>query len=531
MIGITRIALVGLPGSGKTTIAPLLAARLGWTAVDLDEEITAALGRTPAAILAADGERAFRKIEFETIDAVIRRPEPIVIACGGGLVTEPFARGLLSQQCCVVWLDAPDVVLIQRVGDAADRPLLGGSAVTGIPRLRASRVGAHEAVAHLHVPSDDPPESVAARIAAALEGGVPVSVDHGTYHVEVRPGALADVVLHVPAGASRVAVVADRSVPKATDRLVASLRSTGIATTVLAVSGGEHVKTWASAGRMLTRLGAAGLQRNDCVVALGGGTVGDLAGFAAATYLRGIAWLNVPTTLLAMVDSAIGGKTGVNLARGKNLAGAFWPPRAVICDPDLLSTQDDRSYRAAFAEVVKYSMITDRRQTAALDATLDMKTDDLLTRDAVALTETVRTCAAFKAEVVTVDERDTGGRAVLNYGHTVGHALEAAAGFGNALLHGEAVAVGMRAAGRLSIRHLGCPAEDIAWQDEMIGRFGLGAAVDFDPDLVLDHMGADKKTVGDRLGWVLLEAKGSARCGQHVPEPAVRAALDSVLAR
>ena len=257
-------------------------------------------------------------------------------------------------------------------------------------------------MAHLHVPSDDPPEPVAARIAAALEGGVPVSVDHGTYHVEVRPGALADVVLHVPAGASRVAVVADRAVPKATDHLVASLRSTGIATTVLAVSGGERVKTWASAGRMLTRLGAAGLQRNDCVVALGGGTVGDVAGFAAATYLRGIAWLNVPTTLLAMVDSAIGGKTGVNLARGKNLAGAFWQPRAVICDPDLLSTQDDRSYRAAFAEVVKYSMITDRRQTAALDAALDTKTNDLLTRDAAALTETVRTCAAFKAAVVDV---------------------------------------------------------------------------------------------------------------------------------
>ena len=120
---------------------------------------------------------------------------------------------------------------------------------------------------------------------------------------------------------------------------------------------------------------------------------------------------------------------------------------------------------------------------------------------------------------------------MLNYGHTVGHALEAAAGFGDSLLHGEAVAVGMRAAGRLSVRQLGCPPEDVAWQDEMIGRFGLGAPVDCDPDQVLDHMGADKKTIGDRLGWVLLEAKGSPRCGQHVPEPAVREALDGVLAR
>ena len=530
MIGITRIALVGLPGSGKTTIAPLLAARLGWTAIDLDDEITAASGRTPAAILAEDGERAFREIEFATMEDVIRRTEPMVIACGGGLVTSSVAHGMLVHQCCVVWLDAPDVVLVQRLGDAADRPLLGGSAVTGIPRLRASRAGAHQAVAHLHVPSDDQPETVAARIAAALEGGVPVSVDDGTYHVEVRPGALADVVLHIPAGASRVAVIADRAVRTATERLVASLRSTGIATTELPVPGGEAIKTWASAGRVLGRLAGAGLQRNDCIVALGGGTVGDLAGFAAATYLRGVAWVNVPTTLLAMVDSAIGGKTGVNLARGKNLAGAFWQPRAVICDPDLLATQDDRSYRSAFAEVVKYSMITDTRQTAALDATLDANSDRLLSRDAVALTETVRTCAAFKAEVVAFDERETGGRAVLNYGHTVGHALEAAAGFGDALLHGEAVAIGMRAAGLLSIRHLGCPAEDIAWQDEMVSRFGLGEPVAFDPDRVLGHMGADKKTIGGRLGWVLLEAKGSPRCGQHVPEPTVREALDSVLA-
>src|SRR6202043_3406663 len=142
-------------------------------------------------------------------------------------------------------------------------------------------------------------------------------------------------------------------------RLVASLRSAGISTTVLEVAGGEALKTWTPAGRLLARLGAAGLQRNDCLIALGGGTVGDLAGFVAATYLRGIAWVNVPTTLLAMVDSAIGGKTGENLARGKNLAGPMWHPRAVICDPDALAAQDDRSFRSAFAEIVKYSMIAD----------------------------------------------------------------------------------------------------------------------------------------------------------------------------
>ncbi len=351
-------------------------------------------------------------------------------------------------------------------------------------------------------------------------------MDTGVYHVEVRPGAIDDVVLHIPADVTRIAVIADRAAVAATSRLVASLRSAGISTTVLPLPGGESLKTWSAAGRLLARFGAAGLQRNDCVLALGGGTVGDLAGFAAATYLRGIAWVNVPTTLLAMVDSALGGKTGVNLARGKNLAGAIWQPHAVICDPNLLATQDDRSYRSAFAEIVKYSMIAETPLTDQLDAHLDR----LLGRDPEALTDAIRECCAIKAQIVSADERDTGVRAVLNYGHTVGHALEAAAGLGEQLLHGEAVAVGMSAAGRLSMVELGCPAEDIAWQDEMITRCGLATSLVFDPQRVLEHMGADKKTIGDRLGWVLLESRGHPRSGQHVPEPAVRAALQAVLA-
>ena len=291
---------------------------------------------------------------------------------------------------------------------------------------------------------------------------------------------------------------------------------------MIKVSGGEALKTWAAAGRMLARVGAAGLQRNDCVIALGGGTVGDLAGFVAATYLRGIAWINVPTTLLAMVDSAIGGKTGVNLARGKNLAGTIWQPRAVICDPDVLASQDDRSYRSAFAEIVKYAMIVD----TGLAADLDRDLDNLLARDREALTKTIRTCCSIKAGIVSSDERESDRRAVLNYGHTVGHALEAAAGLGARLLHGEAVAIGMHAAGWLSVRALGCPDGDIGWQGEMIARCGLATTLVFDPEQVLGHMRADKKHVGNRLGWVLLERRGHPLTGQIVPDADVRAALE-----
>jgi shikimate kinase/3-dehydroquinate synthase len=526
MTQVNRIALVGLPGSGKSTIAPLLAERLGWSCVDLDDEIAAAESRTPTAIIDADGEEAFRELEVGALQAALRTPGPLVIACGGGLIHWKLAGRLLTDTCCVVWLDAPDEVLVGRLGDAPNRRLLGGSALTGIPRLRALRAGAHQS-AHARVRSDAAPGVVADRIATALGGAITVDAADRRYFVEVRPGAIDDLVLYVPGAATTVAVVADRNLAGTAQRAVASLRSTGISTRLIQVSGGERLKTWASAGRLLDRLGSAGLQRNDCVVAIGGGTVGDVAGFAAATYLRGIAWVNVPTTLLAMVDSAIGGKTGVNLARGKNLAGAFWQPQAVVCDPDLIASQDDRSYRSALAEMIKYAMIADPR----LFVDLDTRLDAILGREPDVLTQTIRESCLIKSRFVSFDERETGMRAILNYGHTVGHALEAATGLGDALLHGEAVAIGMRAAGLLSIRALGCPAEDIVWQDEMIARCGLGTSPVVDATRVLEHMGADKKNVGGKLGWVLLEARGHPRSGQHVPEPDVREALDRVLAR
>lgn len=521
---IRRIALVGLPGSGKSTLAPLVAERLGWDAVDLDNEVAATTGRSPAAIIAADGEARFRDLELAALEAALRRSDSVVIACGGGLITQEAARRLLHELCTVVWLDAPDDVLIARLGDGHARPLLEGSPSASIPRLREARANAHQK-AHLRIRSDDAISTVATRVASALDGAIRVDLGGRSYHVEVRPGAVDDVSMHIPAGAWRAVVVADGTLRTTTQRITAGLRSTGIATTILEVTGGEPLKTWSEAGRLLGRLSAAGLQRNDCVVAVGGGTVGDLAGFVAATYLRGVAWVNVPTTLLAMVDSAIGGKTGVNLVRGKNLAGAIWQPRAVICDPDVLATQDDRSFRSAFAEIIKYSMITDTSLAAMLDGDLDR----LLARDPGTLTETVRECCAIKARVVASDERETGQRAVLNYGHTVGHSLEAATGLG-AVLHGEAVAVGMRAAGLLSVRVLGCTPADIDWQDEMIARCGLSTNVVVDPQRVLGYMGADKKTVGDHLGWVLLEARGRPRIGVSVTETEVRRALEAVLA-
>ena len=525
MSEIHAVALTGLPGSGKSSVGRALAEQLRWSCVDLDDEIASRAGRTIAAIFDELGEPAFRDLELAAMRRALMSEQPVVIACGGGLIAEEQARRELLARAYVVWLDASDAVLSDRLGDGSGRPLLREGPEAALTGLRADRQRWYS-LAHLRVDASAPVPVTARRIAVAIGGSVSVPAPGRTYLVAVRPGALLDVSLHVPGGAGRVAVVTDRRVRPAARRLATGIRATGRRVTVMGVAGGERLKTWPAAGRLVRQLSAAGLRRHDCVIALGGGTVGDVTGFAAATYLRGIAWINVPTTLLAMVDSAVGGKTGVNLPRGKNLAGAFWQPRAVVCDPELLMSLSTRAYRAALAEIVKYAMIAEDGLVALLDDRLER----LLSRDAEVIAEAVRRSLAIKAHVVAADERDTGLRAILNYGHTVGHALEAATGFGEDLNHGEAIAAGMRVAGKLSVGALGCPAPHIEWQDEVLRRAGLDRIPRVDPSAVMRSMAADKKAQDDGVGWVLLERRGRPRFGQLVPEEAVCTALSQVLA-
>ncbi len=548
---VRRVALVGLPGSGKSAVGEALARRLGWRHVDTDALIVAAAGLEITEIFAAEGEAGFRARELAALRQALAGDEPTVLSCGGGLAAHPQSGPLLFDGAWVVWLDAADSVLLRRLGAAADRPLLRDDPAGNLRRLRAERAAAHSR-ANLRVDVDDwDVEQVVDAVVDALSGArlpacraassgrttPPASaavvrrdlvVDLGarSYPVAVAPSAVEEVAAVLPAGTTRVAVVTDRAVLAAGRRLATSLRRGGVQATVIPVAGGEAVKTWSSAGRLVTRLAALGLDRGDCVVAVGGGTVGDLAGFAAASYQRGIAVVQVPTTLLAMVDSAIGGKTGVNLPQGKNLAGAFWQPSAVICDVDLLSTVPERDWRAAFAEIVKYSMIAAADLRAALDGALDA----LLARDAAALVPVIARCCEIKAAVVSDDEREAGRRAILNYGHTVGHALETVTGHGDALVHGEAVAAGMRVAGLLSVRLNGCPGDDVRWQDETLRRCGLGAVPQVDPAQVIAATRADKKSRAGAVRWVLLDRLGAASFGHLVPEDEAERALREVQA-
>ena len=326
--------------------------------------------------------------------------------------------------------------------------------------------------------------------------------------------------------ATRCAVVTDDKVgPLHGARVVASLKKAGFDPATVTVPAGETSKCLAQVEACYHAFCRHRLERQSFVVALGGGVVGDLAGFAAATYLRGLPLVQLPTSLLAQVDSAVGGKTGVNLPAGKNLVGAFHQPRLVMSDLATLDTLPEREFRSGVAEVIKYGIIRDPAFFAQLEADLDR----LLAREEAALGAFVARSCEIKAEVVGQDETESGLRAVLNFGHTIGHGLEAISGYGQ-YLHGEAIAVGQVAAARLSARLLGLSDEEVARIQGLFARAGLPTSVKLTPaqtKRLLAAMQLDKKVSDGEVRFVLAEAIGRVRWGQRVPAKLVRKVLDA----
>jgi 3-dehydroquinate synthase len=351
---------------------------------------------------------------------------------------------------------------------------------------------------------------------------VPVPLGDRTYEVVVGSGVLGDPSL-VPAGsAARGFVVSDRTVAAAwLAPLAGGLRAAGVDPVHLPVPEGERAKSLDTAEALYHELAGREARRDDLVVALGGGVVGDLAGFVAATYLRGMRVVQVPTTLLAQVDAAVGGKTAVNLPEGKNLVGAYHQPAAVIADVDTLSTLPDREFRSGLAEVAKYALAVD---PGLLD-TLEGRRDALLAREPAILEDVIARCVRAKAATVALDERDAGPRLVLNYGHTVGHALERLDDFAGRT-HGEAVARGMVVAARLAEGMGVAPSGLVAGHVRLLASLGLPTGGPFPPaERVLAAIGMDKKRqLGHR--FVLLEEIGRPRVVEDVPEGAIRAALE-----
>lgn len=323
----------------------------------------------------------------------------------------------------------------------------------------------------------------------------------------------------------RCAIITDTNVGRRYARpAFDSLARAGFCPALVILNPGEATKHPRSAAQCYDRLADHRLERKSFIVALGGGVVGDLAGFVAATYLRGIAFVQVPTTLLAQVDSSVGGKVGVNLKAGKNLVGAFYQPQLVLCDLDTLRTLPEREYRAGLAEVVKYGIIYD----ADLFARLERDLPKLLRRDVRVLGAIIARCCQIKAEVVAQDETESGLRSILNFGHTIGHALEAISHYGR-YLHGEAIAIGQVAAARLSTELVGLPRAQLARILGLLERIGLPTHVRLNArqrQKLFAALRLDKKVRGGQVRFVLAKRIGQVVWGQHVADDLIEAALE-----
>ena len=515
------VVLVGLMGAGKTSIGRRLAARLGLPFRDADAEIELAAGCSIAELFERYGEREFRAGERRVIRRLLAG-DPIVLATGGGAFMDPETRAAIRADAVSLWLSCKLPTLVRRVASRTHRPLLAdGDHAEILGRLMQAR---HPVYAEADITvecGDESPDATTGHVLDALIGWHPprrlaVALSSAHYDVIVGDGLLAR------AGALLAPVLPQKRAVIVTDATVARLHlatlreglaATGIASQTIVVPAGETTKTLAAYGKIVDGLLDAGVERRTTIIALGGGVVGDVAGFAAATTLRGLPFVQIPTTLLAQVDSSVGGKTGVNTARGKNLVGAFHQPRAVLADTLTLATLPTRELRAGYAEIVKAGLIGDAPffQWCETNAAALIAGDREIQADAV-----LRACA-FKAGIVGDDEREekpADGRALLNLGHTFAHALEAELGYGT-ILHGEAVATGIGLAFRLSTRLGLCPAADTERVITHLTTAGLPAELAmlnrrFSASRLLDHMRRDKKTRDGNLTLILTHGIGAA---------------------
>jgi len=525
---LNNVVLVGFMGSGKSTVGPQLAQRMDRPFVDLDDVIEADAGRTVAEIFSSEGEAGFRERETRCLQRALEGSGSIVAVGGGAPMRDENWVRIREGNRVVALIAEPDE-LARRLNGSTDRPLLQPGAPLVIASLLPRRLPRY-LEADMVIQTDGiSPAEVAQRLHERLSGGglqrIRIDVPGSPHDVTVGYG-LSHLVPSALREHSPLVVVSDDGVRRQyAQPLIDALSGAGFSTRLHVVPPGEAAKTLAVLSGIYETLAAAGVDRRGALIALGGGSVGDVAGFAAATWMRGISYVQMPTTLLAMVDSSIGGKTAINLPAGKNLAGAVHQPVAIFCDLDYLATLPDEEYRSGLAEIIKAALIAERSFADWLSTNLS----SVLGRNPAAVREAVARAIAIKAAVVARDPNEAAERAVLNYGHTVGHALERVVGFGR-MRHGEAVAWGMEVAARISLLTGTCTTETLEAQHALLRDAGLLA----DRPAVaqaklIDAMRHDKKSQSGEPRWVLLREVGRADYGHRVDPSIVRVALDEVL--
>jgi 3-dehydroquinate synthase len=542
-----NVFLVGLMGSGKTTIGRLLARRLNKRFIDSDHAIEARTGATIPWIFEIEGEASFRRREADMIRELTSQ-RGIVLATGGGAVLDAANRAHLAERGTVIYLRAGISSILQRTSHDKNRPLLQ----TADPRkkleeLLAQREPLYREIADLVIDTGRPNvqsmvqtildqldalNSVRSRRARASSmnqtAHINLNVDLGerSYPIAIGPGVLDDgAALARQVVGNKAAIVTNTTVaPLYLDKVAAPLRAAGREVVEIVLPDGEEHKNWSSLMLVFDALLANKCDRKTTLIALGGGVIGDLTGFAAASYMRGVPFVQIPTTLLSQVDSSVGGKTGINHPLGKNMIGAFYQPRAVLADTNTLSTLPARELSAGLAEVIKHGAILD----AAFFDWIEANIDRLVARDPAALSHAIARSCEIKADVVRKDEREGGLRAVLNFGHTFGHAIEAGLGYG-AWLHGEAVGCGMVMAADLS-RRLGLV--DDATVERVRGLVAAAGLPTVAPDLGIKRwielMEVDKKNEGGAIKFILLKPLGSPSVSS-VPPEVLRATLEACI--
>ncbi|MCE3255715.1 MAG: bifunctional shikimate kinase/3-dehydroquinate synthase [Rickettsiaceae bacterium] len=529
------IVLTGMMGAGKTVIGSKLASKLGFYFIDSDQEIEDLKQQSISDIFKDKGEKYFREIEKQVVKDVLNRGENIVLSLGGGAFMDEEIRNLIKRNAVSVWLYADLDVLLHRISAKNTRPLLNNMDKRAVlSELMIKRYPTYkEADIHIDT-SHDSYEAVIKNLMKKIgeispkeqikKEVITLNLQDKSYDILVGSGVISEIAGQISRikSYSKIIVLTDSNVAGLhLHALNDELKKLPIESKNIIVEAGEKSKSFSNLQTVLEQILEIGIDRKSLLIAFGGGVVGDLCGFAASILLRGVDFIQVPTTLLSAVDSSVGGKTAINSKSGKNLIGSFYQPKLVLCDLNFLDTLPERDFVCGYAEAVKYGFIRDKNFFNYLEENLDK----IKKRDKEVLQKIIVRSCQIKAEIVGADERENDVRAILNFGHTFGHVFETETGYSNELFHGEAVAIGMVLASKMSA-HLGLlDGNLVSVAVNHLQKIGLPVSPkairkSWDIEALTRHLYKDKKTDGKKLTFILLEEMGKSLIKKDVDEKA-----------
>jgi shikimate kinase/3-dehydroquinate synthase len=532
------ICLVGLMGVGKTTFGQKLAKNLSYYFIDTDKEIEDLEGLTISEIFKKKGEKYFREVEKKLISEIVKRDENIVLSTGGGCYATQENRDILKEKAIIIWLKAPISIILQRINQKKNRPLLNGKDKKKVlEELEKKRSPYYSQCDIIFDTQNDNFENILKKIFNLMTNydynqTLEVKLPDKAYQIIVREGAVSELAeFIIKKKYSKIILIIDENVAKFhLNYLKKYLQNLSISSEEIIIKSGEESKSFDIFQKTAEEILSKQIDRKSALIAFGGGVVGDLSGFIASVLLRGIEFIQVPTTLLAMVDSSVGGKTAINSQFGKNLIGTFYQPSLVICDLNFLTTLPIREIKAGYAEIVKYGLIRDRD----FFDYLDQNYQKIFVRDLEILKKIIIKSCEIKAEIVSLDEKENNQRALLNFGHTFGHIFETECNYSNELLHGEAVSIGILMAAKMSFN-----LQMISF-DEFVkikNHFEKSDLI-YDPKKIrkiwqtenlINHLYKDKKTENGNLTFILLEKIGSGKILKSVDLSSFTRVLDEFI--